>query len=172
MKTVFTNIFFLSATLISLAAQGQPPKNFPEVFAGVEWNTISGLTGISYERYIFQKDKWVLGAKATYAFNYKLSNLELLSRSNEGTVSFSSITATGHKFFSHNSKGFFICSELGIGSRSHDYYEAKSSTTFTAFEAGLGWQFRVGDKLAIRWTNTLTFAGQGGITITRLSVGF
>ena len=177
MKATFTKFPLVFILLVSLKAKSQDngfPKNFPEVFAGVEWNSISGLTGISYERYLFHHNKWAFGLKGTHAFEYELGNMELdlFSSSSDGKASFTSLSGTAHKFFSRKNGGFFVCSELGLGIRNNKYYEYNTSKMFAAFEGGLGWQFRVGDRLAIRWTNTLTFAGNGGITMTKLAVGF
>lgn len=175
MKTIFKKPSVLLIVLISANANSQPtnfPKNFPEAFAGIEWNSLSGLTGVSYERYIFKQEKWVLGAKASHAFTYKLGNASLFGTNGEETASFNSVAATAHKFFLPDNRGIFLCSELGTGFRKNRSYEVDYSTLFTAFEAGFGFQFRAGNQLAIRWTNTLTFAGRGGITMTKLSVGF
>lgn len=177
MKTICTKLSTLLWLIFSFHAKSQgngSPKNFPEVFAGVEWNSISGLKGVNFERYLFHHNKWTFGVKGTHAFEYEVGNMELnlFSSSYDGRESFTSLTGTVHKFFSRKNSGFFLCSELGLGQRKRKYYEYESSTMFTAFEGGLGWQFRVGDKVAIRWTNTLTFAGHGGITMTKLSVGF
>jgi hypothetical protein len=175
MKTIFKTLTVLLIILISATAKSQgnnSPKNFPEAFAGIEWNSLSGLTGISYERYIFQTEKWVIGAKASHAFTYKLGNASLFGTNGKETASFSSIASTAHKFFRPDNRGIFLCSELGIGSRKNKSYEVEYSTLFTAFEAGFGMQFLVGDKATIRWTNTLTFAGKAGITMTKLSIGF
>lgn len=175
MKTIFKKITVLLFILISAKAKSQDysPKNFPEAFAGIEWNTTSGLTGISFERYVFQKNNWVIGVKASHAFTYQLGNMSIMfSSSDNETVSFTAVTGTVHKFFSGSNRGFFLCSELGGGSRKNKYYEVKYSTGFVAFEAGLGWQFHISNAINIRWTNTLSFAGAGGITMTKLSIGF
>lgn len=175
MKAIQTKIYVLSLFLASLqvcAQESNAPKNFPEVFAGVEWNSISGLTGVSYERYIVQKGRWVFGARVSHAFTYNLGNLSLTGSASEETASFNSVTGTAHKFFSENDGGFFLCTELGLGLRKRKYYEVELTNFFTAFEAGLGWQFRIGNKIAVRWTNAATFAGKGAITMTKLSVGF
>jgi hypothetical protein len=175
MKTIFKTFTVLFIILISVKAKGQvnnSPKNFPEVFAGIEWNSLSGLRGISYEGYIFQTEKWVIGAKASHAFTYKLGNASLFGTNGKETASFNSIASTAHKFFQPDNRGIFLCSELGMGSRKNKSYDVEYSTLFTAFEAGFGVQFRAGNKFAIRWTNTLTFAGNAGITMTKLSIGF
>lgn len=175
MKTIFTKITVLLIIFFSLKAKSQDysPKNFPEAFAGIEWNTTSGLTGISFERYVFQKNNWVIGIKASHAFTYQLGNMSILfSSSDNETASFNAVMGTVHKFFSGNNHGFFLCSDLGGGSRKNTNYEVKYSTGFIAFEAGFGWQFRISNKINTRWTNALSFAGAGGITTTQLSVGF
>lgn len=175
MKTIFKPLSALLIILITAKAKSQEnssPKNFPEAFAGIEWNSLSGLTGISYERYIFQKEKWVVGVKASHAFTYKLGNASLFGTNGHESASFNSVSATVHKFFRTDSQGIFLCAELGLGRRENTFYEVKYATMFTAFEAGFGFQFRAGNKLAVRWTNTLTFAGNAGITMTKLSVGF
>ena len=175
MKSIIATIplFVILLTRLNTFAQGDnQPKNFPEIFAGIEWNSSSGLTGLSYERYIVQKNKWVFGAKATHGFAYHLENLSLFGSASEESVSFNSVTATAHKFFLRADRGFFLCSEVGLGLREHKYFETARTSFYTAFEAGLGWHFQIGDKIAIRWTNTLTFAGKGGITMTKFSAGF
>jgi hypothetical protein len=168
---------FLALLFVVFASQtkGQhkaTAQNFPEVFAGVEWNTASGMTGISYERYLHEKNEWILGVRITHAFDYSLANMALFSYGDGGHASFNSTTATVHKFFVPNQKGFFLCSELGWGLRKYQYYAVEYSTWFVASEFGFGCQFAVGRKLAIRWSNTITFAGKGGITATKLSIGF
>jgi len=175
MKIIFKKLTVLLFILLSIKAKSQvtnSPKNFPEAFAGIEWNSLSGLTGISYERYISQKEKWVVGAKVSHAFTYKLGNASFFGTNGKETASFTSVAATVHKFFLPDNRGIFLCSELGIGSRKNRSYEAEYSLLFTAFEAGFGFQFHACNRLAIRWTNSLTFAGRGGITMTKLSVGF
>jgi hypothetical protein len=149
------------------------PKNFPGLFAGVEWNTLSGLVGLDYERTIYQKQKLAIGLKAAHVFKYKLYNLQLLSNPDEGTASFSHLLATARYFTGkNNDRGFFIHSGLGVVFRKHNQYDLSETTTLAGFEAGFGFQFFVSQRIAIKWTNSLLFAGEGGITLSKISLAF
>ena len=169
-------IVFLTFILLSLCSQSQEnrssPKNFAEAFAGVEWNTLSGLTGLSYERLLLEKGYWTAGAKFNHSFQYSVGNASLLSDSDGGTAFFNSVTGTVHKFFKQNQKGVFLSGALGAGLKHQKYYASEWSMFYVASEFGFGLQFPLGKKLALRWTNSLQFEGQGGITATKLSIAF
>lgn len=163
---------FILFALQTDAQENPGPKNFPEIFAGIEWNSISGLTGVSYERSVFQKNKWVFGLKATHIFQYERANLEWLHSGYDGTVSISYGTATAHKFFNNQNRGLFLLAEIGTGRRIFRYEALHHESLIMAGEGGIGWQFLLNNRFAVRWTNSLAFGGNGGITMTKLSVGF
>lgn len=169
-------IIFLTVILFSLSSKAQQnhssPKNFAETFAGVEWNTLSGLTGISYERTLLEKGYWTVGGKFNHSFQYSVGNASLFSDGDGGTAFFNSVTGTVHKFFKPGQRGIFLSSALGAGLKHHRYYASEWSLFYVASEFGFGLQFPIGKKMAIRWSNSLQFEGQGGVTATKLSIAF
>jgi hypothetical protein len=169
-------IIFLTFILLSLSSRSQKnpssPKNFVEAFAGVEWNTLSGLTGVSYERLLLEKGYWTAGAKFNRSFQYSIGNASLLSDGDGGTAFFNSATGTVHKFFKPNQKGVFLSCALGAGLKHQRYYASEWSMFYVASEFGFGLQFLLRKKMALRWTTSLQFEGQGGITATKLSIAF
>lgn len=169
-------IIYLTVILLSLNSEAQrnysSPKNFAETFAGIEWNTLSGLTGVSYERILMEKGYWTAGAKFNHSFQYSVGNAALLSDGDGETAFFNSVTGTVHKFFKTGQRGVFLSSALGAGLKHHRYYASEWSLFYVASEFGFGLQFPIGKKMAIRWSNSLQFEGQGGITATKLSIAF
>ena len=159
-----TNVFSQDARLL---------KNFPGLFFGVEWNTLSGLSGVDFERTVYQKQKMLIGLKAVHVFKYKLSNLQLLNSSYEGTATFSHLMGTAQLFTGKNNyKGLLVHSGLGAGIRKREQYDVSQSRTYPAFEFGFGLQFPVSKTVSLKWTNSLTFAGEGGITLSKISLAF
>jgi hypothetical protein len=168
-------IVFLTLILLSFNSKSQEkpsPKNFAETFAGIEWNTLSGLTGVSYERLLWEKEYWTVGGKFNHSFQYSVGNAGLFSDGDGETAFFNSLTGTVHKFFKEGQKGIFISAALGPGIKHHRYYASEWSIFYVASEFGFGLQFRIGKRMALRWSNSLQFEGQGGITATKLSIAF
>ena len=175
MKMVLCIFFALHFMLITTNAQSQQKnvaKNFPEGFAGIEWNAGSALVGFNYERYLLEKNQCVIGVKFTHSCEYTEANLVLFYGGEDIKNSFNSIKATLHKFFKPGQEGFFLSAELGGGLRKARYQIVEQSTWFAARGAGLGWQFEFIGKAVMRWSFTLTFEGRGGITAMGLAVGF
>ena len=174
MKSIYTLLILLTlfCNRLHVAAQDKKyPKNFPGVFAGTEYNTSSGPGGLEIERLIAEKGHWLFGASLGHAFNFSLGTLSL-SGPPGGSAYFTCVKGTAHRFFSQHFKGSFFTTGVGLGLRTYEYYRYKSQSVFIAFHAGLGWQFKLGDRMALRWIIDGSFAGEGGITGTRLSLGF
>jgi hypothetical protein len=151
------------------------PKNFPGIFAGVEWNTISGLAGVSYERTVWAKERLTIGIKGIHAFKHENGNLKMFIALGDGTSSFSALLPTVHYYTSHtseNNRGFFLHSGLGVARRIFKDQSVTYGSTKPSFEAGVGWQFHLGSRTTLVWSNTLLFAGAGGITLTKVALGF
>jgi hypothetical protein len=175
-------LYLFGATFYTLSANycyGQEgentPKNFPGLFGGVEWNSISGLVGIDYERILYIKNKVTVGAKGMYVFRYKQGNLQLINAPCCGSSSFIAAMGSVNYFTSkrEDSKGFFLHSGLGVSFISYKESGIKGDRYTPAFEAGLGWLFPIGSNIALKWTNTITFAtDNGGITLSKVSIGF
>ena len=174
-------ILILAAMLIGFnvtsIAQDQKsiPKNFAGVFAGIEWNTASGLIGLSYERSVLIKDKLTVGLKGLHVFNYNYGNIAIFMYSYEGRSSITAILPTIHYSTSKTktgNDGFFIQFGLGTGVRRNEYREIKYTDAFLCMENAFGWQSRISNKITLTWTNSILFAGHGAITSTGFSLGF
>jgi len=167
MKRIYTLIILVLAVTTGWS---QSAKTTIGAGVGVEWNTLSGLKTVQAERRIMQKDNWSLGIKALHAFRYSLSNMELLHSSDEGTVRFTTLAPS----FQVNPAGrsFFLQSSLGVAARQQVNGDHKTNTFHPAFEAGLGWAFRLGKAAELKWSASLSFAGKGGITGTSIAFGF
>ncbi len=174
----FLRLLILIATLhplIGLYGQDEKsiPKNFVNITGGIEWNTLSGLTGVEYERVVFTAGKMQIGIKGNYSPRYKRGNFQLF---NEGCCEFSSFgTVMGSitYFPSERNKGsgFFLHSGLGAGLRQNEYSEVKHDKVFPGFEAGLGWMPGLG-SIRFRLEGSLQFASEGGITQLKVGMGF
>ena len=175
-RTLYTFFFVAGITFASAQQQEKIPLNYPGAMAGIEWNTISGVTGVEYERILIVRDNITFGVKGTYIFKYKTGNMQLLSAPCCDISSIASGLATANIFTSRNRypSGFFFQAGAGLGSKTREWEQGyKETRVRPAVEAGIGWLFPLGHGLAIKWTNTVTFPSkQAGITITRLAFGF
>jgi hypothetical protein len=179
--TIHKNFILFLASMLTLASaqafaqEVRQPKNAIGIFAGVEWNTISGLTGIEYERVVHTMGNIELGVKGAYIFSHQNGNMQWLNSSQGGTTSTGMLIATTHYFTGSKKdrhKGFFLYGGLGLGQRTTMYDRTKHVTQIPAIDMGLGWRFSPSDKAAVSLTTGITFAGEGGITLTRISVNF
>lgn len=150
------------------------PKNSFGLFAGIEWNELSGLMGINYERSVYHNGKFDIGIKAIHILRYKIANLDISNSSNQGTASLSAVLCTGYLYTSKrkDNSGFFLYTALGPGLKKKKYYDNQQTVFIAAFEAGLGWQFFISNHLTFKWSNSIFFAADGGITISKISLGF
>jgi hypothetical protein len=178
MKTLLIITVF-TAALVS-AAVGQHAmsvqKNFVSAFAGLEWNTATGMTGFDYERIIVADKKATAGFKVSYALPYQNGNMQLFNLPCCGVSSVSTVLATAMLFTSakNDLTGFFLNGGLGVGLKTYYIPEIlKRTAVRPALELGLGLQFSIGSRIKCRWTNYLTFPStEGGITSSKLSFGF
>ena len=168
-------IFLSSLSERTIAQDHWIPKNSVGVFAGAEWNTLSGLTGVSYERSLVKRDKLTFGLKGTYVFTYENGSMEFFSDSFDGHTTIGSLMSTLH-FFTSNSnqdnEGFFLLFSAGGGSRNYKNEDFKNSKLVFCSEFGLGWQFYLGKKTTFKLNTSMKFFGAGGITLMKLSFGF
>ncbi|MEJ7737997.1 MAG: hypothetical protein WKF97_11260 [Chitinophagaceae bacterium] len=150
------------------------PTNFLSVFAGVELNTTSMLAGVEFEPVIWKTNRFALGIKGTWIFEHGNGNMIVYVPSGSGSSSFLAVMPTVQYFtFPHsiNNRRFFLHSGLGVGWR-HESDKGQDYRSLTSFEAGFGLQFDLGAHTNMKWTNTVLFAGRGGIALTKISLGF
>jgi hypothetical protein len=169
-------LLFLSSISVKSSAQDKwIPKNSVGAFAGIEWNTLSTLTGVSYERSLLKRDRLTFGLKATYIFNYEHGTMEILSDTYDGFTTIATLMTTLQYFPSKSSddnEGFFLLFAAGGGSRRYMYEDYKNTWPVFAAELGLGWQFYLGKKTNFGLSTSMKFAGAGGITLMKISFGF
>ena len=154
----------------------KPAKNFPGVLAGIEWNTISGMKGVEYERIVLTRATVTMGVKGSYLFRYKQGNMSIFGTSCCERASIATALGTVDIFTGSNNlpAGFFLHAAFGMGMKSYLWEpDGRMVNFYPAVDAGLGWMFSLGSGTSIKWTNTITFPSKdGGITITRLAFGF
>ncbi|MGZ5190526.1 MAG: hypothetical protein ACXWCZ_05865 [Flavisolibacter sp.] len=168
-------LLFSSLPIIGRAQDHWIPKNSVGAFAGLEWNTLSCVTGVSYERSLLKRDKLTLGLKATYVFNYENGTMEMFSDSFDGYTTIGSLMTTLHLFTSDRNQineGFFLLFSAGGGSRNYKDEDYSNSSLVYCGELGLGWQFYLGKKTTFKLNTSMKFLGAGGITMMKLSFGF
>jgi hypothetical protein len=175
-------ILLFSVIIFSFAYKGQAqevtgmPANYAGVLAGIEWNTISGLTGVEYERILFGRENVTIGIKGTYTFSYRTGNMQLLNRPCCTVASIGTGLATVDYFTSQNDypSGFFFHAGAGVGMKTYSSEHSRDLIQVRpAVEFGGGWLFPLGRRMALKWTNTVTFPSRdAGITITRVALGF
>jgi hypothetical protein len=71
-----------------------------------------------------------------------------------------------------DNSGFFLYAVLGPGLKNRKYYDDERTNLIATFETGLGWQFFLSNHVTFKWSNSLMFAADGGITISKISLGF
>ena len=177
MRKIFclTVYLFASAILKPTFSQEEvkAPRNHVGVFAGIEWNTISGLKGLTYERTLLNENRLSVGIKGVYAFSYEIGNMKILGGSYDGAASFAAVLPSilfDTKEDKGSRRGFYLQTALGAVRRT--YYDGQLVKFRPGFEAGLGWHFPIGKQVNLQWSNSVLFAGAGGITQTRLAIGF
>ena len=180
-KLILTLVILGVSYLSCLAQEERPPKSFAGIFAGIEWNTLSGSWGVEYEQVVFTQRKLTVGVKAAYVAKYAVGNMELLSSShnNEKASHLSVLGTTSYYFGSReNFSGLFMHAGLGVGVGWFKYIDQGTTTnsltrTRPAAEFGPGWQFRVGDRFALRCKATASFGSfTGAFTSTTVALGF
>src|SRR5215207_1295175 len=123
MKHYFrTALFFVFLVITGNSySQGKNfPKNFIGLYAGIEWNSLSGLTGIAYERVLHREDRLALSVRGAWIFEHKYGNMQLLSKPNDGSVSQAMLMGSTQYFMGPRGieqRGFFLLGALGAGAR-------------------------------------------------------
>ena len=172
---LFSAMIFLALKSDAQKITGMP-ANYVGLFAGIEWNTISGLTGVEYERLLFGNKDLTIGMKGSYTFRYKTGNMQLLSRPCCTVASIGAALATADYFTAQQDhpSGFFFHAGAGVGVKTYSSDDFRDLVNVRpAFEFGAGWLFPLGRRAALKWTNTVTFPSKdAGITITRIALGF
>lgn len=159
----FCSTFFLLVCILSYAnGQQKIPKNYGGISGIGELNRLAVGVGVEYERWLFTKDQFALGAKAHYIFpsktiNYLFSSNDGIQRSRQ-----SQIMAMSYLFTDSDKevKGFFFSLGGGVNfikwegeayDGSGDNYIRSINEISPGFEVAIGGQFKA-DHMAVRVT--------------------
>ena len=164
----------------ALGQDVNPARNFPGIFAGIEWNTISGSWGVEYERQFYTTGQIAIGARAAYIAKYDYGNMEILSSSNCCETATHALLMSTGSYYTGKKKdfsGFFVHTGLGAGLTWLKYQSqstrVEKTTIKPAFEFGPGWQFKIGERVVLRCKGTASFGPfEGSFTSTTVSLGF
>ena len=189
---------FLFVLIVSFStyidAQQKIPKNYIGVSGIGELNRLALGIGLEYERWLFIKNQFAVGAKAHYIFpsktiNYLFSSNESLQRNSQ-----THIMGTSYFFTSQEgeTRGFFLSFGAGINiarweqeasDASGNYYIATNTEVMPGFDFSIGGQLAMSDRNAIRITGGYEtflahkykeFVNGNGIALlyTKVSIGF
>lgn len=156
------HVFFVMCISIYVNAQQTIPKNYAGLSGIAELNRLAVGTGVEYERWLFTKNQFAIGAKAHYIFpsktiNYIFSSNDALQRASQFQL-----MATSY-FFTNSEKvaeGFFFGLSAGINfikwegeayDGSGNRYTNSINEVSPGFDLSIGGQFKTG-RNAIRVT--------------------
>ena len=165
-----------------IAQEVLPAKYFVGINASILWNTTGFSTGLSGERIIASQKNKELSVKAAYMFRHRLDNLILFSSSAYDINSAETIVIIEGYLFTNKQKsinGFFRSGGFGAMHSVWKYRNEPYATFLRpTVEFGLGFKFKLGDKMALRWSNDIRLASpqpeayMGINTTTTFSLGF
>jgi len=169
MKTFFLKRTYLFLVTICFSvyvnAQQRIPKNYIGVSAIGELNRLALGCGLEYERWLFIKNQFALGAKAHHIFpsrtiNYIFSSNESLQRNRQTQIMATSYFFTGQQ---NETRGFFLSLAAGVNfikweheayDASGNYYIASNSEVAPGFDISIGGQLK-SNRMAVRITGGL-----------------
>lgn len=169
------------------AQQLSQPKNFAGISGSVLWNTTSIATGLAGERMLMSKENKELSVQASYTLRHRFGNLVLLFSTPYDISSTELSLGTNGYWFTgtpKNNTGFFLMAGAGALHSNWKYSNgAEAGKTAKNYlrlysEAGFGWKWKLGENMALRWSNTIKLgtpqpeAGGAVITVSTLSLGF
>ncbi len=158
-KKIITSVLFLIFFVGNAQAQTtSPARNFVGLHAGIGWSTFSLGNGASYERIIFSKKNKELGAKFSHTSRYKYGNLSLFYSEFAGLSRADlKLTVSGYLYTNKlkSNTGFFILGELGTVTAFWKERSSSATQLLPVAELGIGWKWPIGDRMCIRWTNSI-----------------
>lgn len=181
-KQIMFPIFLFAGFKQGISQQRLPAKNFAGVNASILWNTTGIAAGISGERIIISMHKTELSIKAVHEFRHGFGNLIYFTGGQDLSSSETSIIVAGYLFTGERKTnyGFFISAGTGA-IYSNWKYDIGGNVNYLkpAAEFGLGFKFRLSDKMALQWKNDLRLispqpesGGTGTVSTTTLALGF
>ncbi len=153
-------LLFIICFSAYLNAQEKIPKNYFGVSGIGELNRLALGCGLEYERWLYIKNQFAIGAKAHHIFpsktiNYIFSSNESLQRNRQTQIMATSYFFTGQQ---NEASGFFLSLAAGVNfikweheasDASGNYYIASSSEVSPGFDISIGGQFK-SNRMAAR----------------------
>lgn len=164
-----------------MAQRVSTAKNFVGVNGSILWNTSSVSSGLQGERIISSKQNKELSLKGSYTFRHHFGNMILFFRSPYDISSAEAGLGVGGYLFTGKDKtntGFFLSAGAGALYSHWKIGEDNFRYIRPAAELGFGLKWKLGDNMALRWSNELKWASpqpesEGAvITTTALALGF
>jgi hypothetical protein len=160
--------------------QNSDAKNFIGSYAGIDWASISGFKGYSYERLVHGRASVEIGIRGSYTAPYSYGNFQLLNGTFSPPVTEIKLGVHGYSFpgKAKINTGFFITAGAGIESSAWRENKKKYNSLSPTGELGFGWKWPISKKMVFRWTNTLgfatrrPFAGGDMATTSAIALGF
>jgi hypothetical protein len=198
MNTIYLKRIFLSLIIICFSvfvnAQKKTPANYVGVSGIGELNRLAVSAGVEYERWLYTKNQFALGAKVHYIFpsktiNYLFSSNEPLQKNSQTHIMATTYFFTGSE---KETKGFFL--SFGIGAnfikwwqessdQSGNHYISTYSEVSPGFDISIGTQLKISDQKAFRITGgyesfladkykELVNGNNVALLYTKISLGF
>jgi hypothetical protein len=160
--------------------QNLTAKNFIGFNIGIDWTSISGFMGYSYERLVYGRAAMEIGIRGSYTAPYSYGNFQLLNSSFSPPITEIKLGVHGYLFpdKAKINTGFFFTAGAGIESSTWKENRKKYSSLSPTGELGFGWKLTIGKKTELRWTNALgfatrrPFAGGDMATTSAIALGF
>jgi hypothetical protein len=183
---VMPRVLLLLSFAVAIHVNGQTgsaAKNFAGVHAGIGWSTSSLSNGASYERIIFSKENKELGARISHTDRYKYGNLSLFYSEFSGiSRSDLKLTVSGYIYTNKHklNTGFFVSGEVGTVTAFWKTNTSSATQLLPVVELGMGWKWSLGNRICLRWTNSIVNSGPlllhpypvGVATASTIAVGF
>ena len=153
-------LLFIICFSTYINAQKKIPRNYAGISGIGELNRLAIGIGLEYERWLYIKNQFAVGAKAHHIFpsktiNYIFSSNESLQRNSQTQIMATSYFFTGQQ---KETSGFFLSLAAGVNfikweseasDASGNYYMASYSEVSPGFDISVGGQFR-SDRMAVR----------------------
>jgi hypothetical protein len=177
-KWAKTICILLLAAQTAYCQQNSGAKNFIGSYAGIDWTSISGFRGYSYEHLVHSRAAMEIGIRGSYTSPYSYGNFQLLNSTYSPPVTEIKLGVHGYSFpgKAKINTGFFITAGAGIESSAWKEDKKKFNNLSPTGELGFGWKWPISKKMVLRWSNTLGFATRrpfaGGDMATTSAIAF
>jgi hypothetical protein len=162
LKTSYILLFIICLSICANAQQ-KIPKNYVGVSGIGELNRLAIGIGLEYERWLFIKNQFAVGAKGHHIFpsktiNYLFSTNEPLQKNSQTHIMATSYFFTGRE---KENQGFFLSFGFGANfikwwqessDQSGNHYISTYSEVSPGFDISIGTQLKISERNAFRIT--------------------